>query len=89
MVGVLATSRGFYGHYSWRLGIVSPHFSSVSRGCFVGTHTFGVCVCDYLREADNQSYSPHPPRGRGYHTEVDVQGRHERGYAISFRVFVT
>jgi hypothetical protein len=41
---MLATSRGLYGHYSWRWDIASPHSSSELRGCFVGTHTFGAYV---------------------------------------------
>jgi hypothetical protein len=38
-----------------------------------------VCAGDHLREANDRSYSSHPSCGRGYHTEVDNQGRHERG----------
>jgi hypothetical protein len=29
------------------------------------------------QEAYDRSYSPHPPCGQGYHTEVDIRGRHE------------
>jgi hypothetical protein len=43
MVRMLDTFRGLYGPCSWHWGIASPRFSSVSRGCFVGTHTFGLC----------------------------------------------
>jgi hypothetical protein len=42
MVSVLATSQGLCGHCSWRRGIASPQFSSVSRGCFVGTRTVSI-----------------------------------------------
>jgi hypothetical protein len=49
MVSVLATSRGSCGHYSWRWGIASPHFSLVSRGCFAGTYTFGMYVWSCMR----------------------------------------
>jgi hypothetical protein len=31
------------------LGIASSHFLSVSWGCFVGTHTFGVCMWSSMR----------------------------------------
>jgi hypothetical protein len=53
MVSVLTTSRGLCGHYSWCRGIVSPRFSSVFRGCFVGTRTFDVCVIIYERPMTN------------------------------------
>jgi hypothetical protein len=49
MVRMQDTSRGLYGLCSWQWGIASPCFSSVSRGCFVGTHTFGVCVWSSMR----------------------------------------
>jgi hypothetical protein len=49
MVSVLATSRGLCGHYSWRWVIASPHFLTASRGCFMETHTIGVCVWSSMR----------------------------------------
>jgi hypothetical protein len=71
------------------LGYSRPHFLSMSQGCFMGTHTFGMCVCDHIREANDWSYSPHLSRGRGYHTEEDVRGRHKRGCTRSFGAATT
>jgi hypothetical protein len=48
-----------------------------------------VCACDHLQEAYNQSDLLHPPRDQGFHTEVDVRGRHERGSMRSFGAAVT
>jgi hypothetical protein len=48
-----------------------------------------ACACDHLREANDRSYLPHPSHGRSYHTEVDVQGRHERGHMRSFDATIT
>jgi hypothetical protein len=49
MVRMLDTSRGLYGPCSWHWGIASPHFSSVSGGCFTGTRTSGVCGWSSMR----------------------------------------
>jgi hypothetical protein len=49
MVRMLDTFWGLYGPCSWHWGIASPHFLSVSRGCFMGTHTFGMCVWSSTR----------------------------------------
>jgi hypothetical protein len=38
-----------------------------------------ACTCGDLLEAYDQSYLSHPPCDLGSCTEVDVQGRHERG----------
>jgi hypothetical protein len=48
-----------------------------------------ACVGDHLREANHRSYLPHLSRGRGYHTEVDIRGRHERGCMRSFGAATT
>jgi hypothetical protein len=48
-----------------------------------------ACGVDHLREANDRSYSLHPSRGRGYHTEVDIRGRHERGCTRSFGAAMT
>jgi hypothetical protein len=31
------------------IGVDTPRFSSVSQGCFTGTHTFGVCGQSSMR----------------------------------------
>jgi hypothetical protein len=49
MVRMLDTSQGPYGPCSWHWGTASPHFSSVPRGCFTGTRTFGVCMWSSMR----------------------------------------
>jgi hypothetical protein len=49
IVRMLDTSRGLYGPCSWHWGILSPCFSLVSQGCFMGTHTFGVCMWQSTR----------------------------------------
>jgi hypothetical protein len=41
-------------------------------------------TCGDLRDAYDRSYPLHPPGGRGFYTEVDIRGRHERGSLRSF-----
>jgi hypothetical protein len=49
MVKMLDTFWGLYEPCSRHCSIASPHFSSVSWGCFTRTHTFGVCVWSSMR----------------------------------------
>jgi hypothetical protein len=83
MVRMLATSRGLCGHCSWRWGIVSPRSSSEPEAASWELVPL-ACTCGDLREAYDRSYSSCSPSARGLHTEVDIQGRHERGTMRSF-----
>jgi hypothetical protein len=69
LVNVLATSRGLYRHCFWHWDIVIPHFSSRPEAASWELIPL-TCACDHLWGAYDRSYSPHPPRGRGYHTEL-------------------
>jgi hypothetical protein len=43
----------------------------------------------YLWCVNDRSYLSHLSRGRGYHTEVEIRGRHERGCMRSFGAAMT
>jgi hypothetical protein len=79
MVRMLDTFRGLYGPCSWHW---CPEAASQELVPL-------VCACDHLREANDRSYLMHLSRGQGYHTEVDIRGRHERGCTRSFGAAMT
>jgi hypothetical protein len=60
-----------------------PLFIGVLRLLHRNSYLWHVRVIINERTND-QSYSSHPSRGRGYHTEVDIRGRHEGGCMRSF-----
>jgi hypothetical protein len=84
------------GYFPWTLrtvllalGYSEPRlFIGVPRLLCGNSYLWRVRVIIYKRLHD-RSYSPHPSRGRGYRTEVDVRGRHERGYTRSFGTATT
>jgi hypothetical protein len=88
MIRMLDTSQGLYGPCSWHWGIASPAFRRCPEAASWELVPF-ACACDHLREANNRSYSSHLSRGRGYHTEVDIRGRYERGCVRSFGAAMT
>jgi hypothetical protein len=70
------------------LGYSTPWLFIGTLGYFVGLVPL-VCVCDHLQQAYDRPYLPHLPCDRGFHTEVDVRGRHERGSPRRFGCSVT
>jgi hypothetical protein len=64
-----------------------PLFIGVPRLLHQNSYLWRVRVIIY--EANDRSYSLHPSRGRGYHTKVDIRGRHERGYMRRFGTAMT
>jgi hypothetical protein len=62
MVRMLDPSRELCGPCSGHWGIASLHFSSESQGCFMRTHTIGVCVIIYERPTTDHVVEATTPR---------------------------